>query len=115
MTQHFFRPGDAAAFIGEKMNKVNLYESPRMFCDVYCLKPGQFQKAHEHDRNDKLYYALTGTCHVLVGEETKPLHPGELAVAPAGLVHGVENRSNEDATLLVVMAPHPRMTQDTSE
>ncbi len=111
MTAHFFDTAVAAAFDAAKMNKVNLYESPRMFCDVYCLKPGQFQKAHEHARNDKIYYALTGTCHVLVGTETKPLPPGQVAVAPAGLVHGVENRSDEDATLLVIMAPHPRMTE----
>lgn len=97
-----------SAFTEAKMNKVNLYESPRMFCDVYCLAPGQSQKPHDHADNDKVYYALTGTCHVQLGEEIAPLPPGNIAIASAGVVHGVENRSDEPATLLVIMAPHPK-------
>ena len=107
--KHFFDTNAAAIFIDEKMNKVNLYESPRMFCDVYCLKPGQIQKAHDHAENDKVYYAISGCCHVQIGGETRPLNPGEVAVAPAGVLHGVENQSTENATLLVMMAPHPRL------
>ena len=34
----------AARFGPEKMTKVNLFESSRMFCDLYCLEPGQVQK-----------------------------------------------------------------------
>jgi quercetin dioxygenase-like cupin family protein len=98
-----------AEFGDAKMNKVNLYESPKLFCDVYCLQPGQAQKPHDHADNDKVYYALSGTCHVQLGETVTPLPPGHVAVAPAGVVHGVENRSDAPATLLVVMAPHPRL------
>jgi mannose-6-phosphate isomerase-like protein (cupin superfamily) len=100
-------PALAAIFADEKMTKVSLFESPNLFCDVYCLKPGQAQKTHSHAHNDKIYFALTGTSHVTLGAETGPLAPGELAIAPAGLPHGVENRSAENATLLVVMAPNP--------
>ncbi len=97
----------SAVFSDEKMQKVNLYESPHLFCDVYCLKPGQAQKPHAHAHNDKIYHALKGTCHVQIGERIEPLVPGSVAIAPAGVVHGVENRSDADATLLVVMAPNP--------
>ena len=100
----------AAVFSDDKMKKVNLYESPLLFCDVYCLKPGQSQKPHTHPANDKVYYALTGTCHIILGDDAEPLPPGHVAVAPAGVVHGVENRSEVDATLLVVMAPNPNTT-----
>ena len=100
-------PALAALFSDEEMKKVNLFESPNLFCDVYCLKPGQSQKVHGHAHNDKLYYALTGAAHVTLGDETLPIAPGELAVAPAGLPHGVENRSASNCTLLVVMAPNP--------
>jgi mannose-6-phosphate isomerase-like protein (cupin superfamily) len=102
-------PALAAAFNDEKMNKVNLFESPNLFCDVYCLKPGQSQKVHTHAANDKIYLSLTGTAHVVLGADTVPLPPGQLAIAPAGLPHGVENRSTENATLLVVMAPNPNV------
>ena len=35
-------------FAADKMQKVNMFETPQMFCDVYCLEPGQAQKAHAH-------------------------------------------------------------------
>ncbi len=94
-------------FSAAKMNKVSLFASPRMFCDVYCLEPGQEQRPHRHAGNDKVYHALTGTCLVTVGGETQPLRPGQVAIAPAGSEHGVRNDSGQRATLLVVMAPHP--------
>ncbi len=66
----------AALFSAAKMNKVSLFASPRMFCDIYCLEPGQEQRPHRHAGNDKIYYALTGTCRVTVGAKTQPLRPG---------------------------------------
>ena len=78
-----------------------------MFCDVYCLEPGQTQKDHHHDDNDKFYHVLSGSCRVRMGDETRTLSPGQIAIAPAGVTHGVHNASDQRATLLVVMAPHP--------
>jgi len=97
----------ATSFSDEKMQKVNLYESPRMFCDVYCLLPGQEQKIHAHAENDKVYHVLDGKCDVHIGAETETLEAGETAVAPAGVDHGVSNHSDSPASLLVIMAPHP--------
>ena len=107
MTANFHSPLGATSYSDEKMQKVNLYESPQMFCDVYCLLPGQEQKAHTHGENDKIYHVLEGACDVQIGEETQTLEAGEMAVAPAGVIHGVENKSGSPAALLVVMAPHP--------
>lgn len=107
MNSFLFDTAARASFSDEKMTKVNLYESPRLFCDIYCLKPGQSQRPHRHPGNDKIYHALTGTCHVQIGETIQPLPPGCVAIVPAGVLHGVENRSDGPATLLVIMAPHP--------
>lgn len=107
MANYFYDATVVSQFSGQKMSKVNLYESPRLFCDVYCLEPGQAQKEHSHVENDKIYHVLTGTCLVRVGDQTQCLSTGEIAVAPAGIVHGVRNDSDQRATLLVVMAPHP--------
>ena len=103
----FHDTADATLFSAAKMNKVSLFGSPRMFCDIYCLEPGQEQRLHHHAGNDKVYYALTGTCRVTVGGKTRPLRPGQVAIAPAGSEHGVRNDSDQRATLLVIMAPHP--------
>ena len=97
----------AAQFSPEKMKKISFFESANLFCDLYCLTPGQAQTPHTHAANDKLYYAVSGTCRVQIGDAEHELAPGQLALAPAGVVHGVRNDSAENATLLVVMAPHP--------
>ncbi|MFL5300522.1 MAG: cupin domain-containing protein [Anaeromyxobacteraceae bacterium] len=76
---------DVRRFDAGKMQKLNLFETPRFFCDVYCLEPGQAQKPHRHEGADKVYAVL----------------------APAGLDHGVENAGPARAALLVFMAPRP--------
>lgn len=98
-----------ARFSEEKMVKVNLFESHRMFADLYCLLPGQEQKPHAHAENDKFYFVLEGRGTFLVGESQAMLGPGETCVAPAGEPHGVRNDSGEKMVLLVCMAPHPRL------
>lgn len=91
----------------EKMQKVNLFESHRMFCDLYCLEPGQQQKVHTHADNDKIYYVIDGEGSFTVGSEVQILRAGQIVCAWAGLPHGVENRSLVRLTCLVFMAPHP--------
>ncbi|MHC4995995.1 MAG: cupin domain-containing protein [Planctomycetota bacterium] len=108
MADLFFDTATSARYSDEKMAKTNLFESPRMFCDVYALKPGQSQKPHDHAENDKVYHVLTGRPTIRIGDEAREVGPGVTAVAPAGVIHGVVNESDGDATLLVMMAPHPR-------
>ena len=98
---------EARRFSAEKMQKVNLFESPRMFCDLYCLEPGQKQALHSHDVNDKIYYVVEGEARVTVGEETRDLGAGQITCAFAGEPHGVENAGEKRVVCLVFMAPHP--------
>ena len=108
MSGPFHDTAAAATFRPDKMAKVSLFESPRMFCDVYCLLPGQSQAAHAHAASDKVYSVLSGRCRVEIGGEARLLGAGQLAVAPAGIAHAVRNDTDAPATLLVVMAPHPK-------
>ena len=62
---------EAIAFSEEKMRKNSLFDSPRLFYDVYCLLPGQHQKVHAHENSDKVYYVLEGTGRFTVGDEEK--------------------------------------------
>ena len=93
--------GEAEHFLRDKMSKVNLFETPRFFCDLYCLRAGQSQKLHSHKENDKIYYILRGEAKVIVGNESRTLRAGEIVLAPAGEPHGVTNESQEDAVCLV--------------
>lgn len=94
-------------FSADKMVKVNLFDSPNMFADVYCLEPGQSQKPHSHAGADKLYYVLEGRGVFQVGAEKAEWGPGTLVPAPSGEEHGVENPGPGRLTLLVVMSPNP--------
>jgi quercetin dioxygenase-like cupin family protein len=98
--QRRFEPG--------KMQKLNLFETERFFCDVYCLEPGQSQKQHAHAHNDKVYAVLEGKVVAQVAGEERELNPGEAVLVPAGDEHGVVNRGQVRAALLVFMAPHPQ-------
>ncbi|MBX7247139.1 MAG: cupin domain-containing protein [Candidatus Sumerlaeaceae bacterium] len=98
---------DHIAFRDDKLGKVNLFETPRFFCDLYCLKSGQSQHPHTHGAEDKIYQVISGRVIFADGELEIAGEPGDLVHCPAGALHGVRNDSEEDAVLLVFMAPHP--------
>lgn len=98
---------DKIVFSSEKMRKNNLFDSERMFCDVYCFEPGQTQAAHAHAGSDKIYYVLEGTAEVQIGSETRRLDAGGAAYAAPGEPHGVTNPGPGRLTVLVFMAPKP--------
>jgi quercetin dioxygenase-like cupin family protein len=101
------RFADVLAFSEEKLAKHNLFQTERFFLDVYCLRPGQAQKPHAHEGADKVYVVLEGRCHFVVDGEVEEHGAGTAVFAPAGSSHGVENRSGDDARLLVWMSPPP--------
>ncbi|MDQ3737182.1 MAG: cupin domain-containing protein, partial [Actinomycetota bacterium] len=46
---------EAISFSEEKLKKNALFDSQRLFYDLYCLLPGQHQKVHAHKGSDKVY------------------------------------------------------------
>ena len=98
---------DVRRFDPTKMQKVSLFETPHLFCDVYCLEPGQMQKPHRHEGADKVYAVLEGEVLVRVGSEGEVLEAGAAVLAPAGVDHAVENKGPARAAVLVFMAPKP--------
>jgi quercetin dioxygenase-like cupin family protein len=93
------------------MHKTSLFETPQMFCDIYCLEPGQSQKLHSHTGATKFYYVIEGEGCFHIGDRTSQLGPGGLAYATPGQPHGVDNNSTSRLTLLVAMAPNPNMAE----
>lgn len=98
---------EATSFSEEKMKKNPLFDSPRLFYDVYCLLPGQAQKVHAHEGSDKVYCVLQGTGRFTIGGEEEDLSAGHAVIARAGEPHGVRNESGDELVLLVTMAPRP--------
>jgi len=103
----FVRVAERVAFSAEKMRKQALFESPNMFCDVYCLEPGQEQIAHAHAGSDKVYFVIEGAADVRIGDETRRLGPGDAAHAGPSTSHGIANPGPGRLTALVFMAPKP--------
>ena len=94
-------------FSADRFQKVNLFETDRMFCDTYCFEPGQEQAAHKHQGADKIYYVIEGRALVQIGTDQRELSPGMAAHAGAGEEHAVKNIGTDRLVLLVFMAPHP--------
>ena len=104
---NFRKITDAIQFANDKMKKNGVFETERFFCDLYCFEAGQSQAPHTHDGSDKVYYVVQGKGVFRIGEEEKELGEREIALAPSGQRHGVENRGADRLILLVFMAPKP--------
>jgi len=94
-------------FSDEKMQKLPLFDSPKYFCDLYCLKHGQDQRIHSHPESDKIYLVLRGRGLFHIAGEEMELAEGEIVIARPGQAHGVKNSAAEDLVLLVFMTPRP--------
>lgn len=101
------RVKDHAKLAADKMAKIALAATERALLDLYCVAPGQSQKAHSHDAQDKIYYVLEGAGRFQLGGREERLSAGEALVAPAGVEHGLANDGAEPLLVLVVVAPPP--------
>ncbi len=91
--------------------KTTLFSGAHLMIGMNCLEPGQTQPVHDHQDADKVYFVLEGTGTFRVGAETRQAGPGTVVWAPAGMVHGVENRDRVRLVLLVGIAPPPQDRQ----
>lgn len=94
-------------FSDEKMQKVPVFTSERLLFDQYCLKPGQAQRVHTHEAEDKIYVVLEGEALFQIDGEDELLAQGSAVIARSGVPHGVRNDSDSELILLVAMAPKP--------
>jgi quercetin dioxygenase-like cupin family protein len=94
-------------FNDEKLQKVPVFASERLLFDQYCLKPGQAQRVHTHEHEDKIYVVLEGEALFEIGGEHELLAEGSAVIARSGVPHGVRNDSDSELVLLVTMAPKP--------
>lgn len=98
---------DHARFQADKMAKIALGATGRALLDLYCVAPGQAQKAHTHGDQDKIYVVLEGRGRISVGGDEDTFAPGEAVIAPAGVEHGLVNDGPAPLLVLVVVTPPP--------
>jgi mannose-6-phosphate isomerase-like protein (cupin superfamily) len=102
------RVRDHVALNPEKMARVALATTTRAQLDLYCLAPGQEQKAHTHADQDKIYFVLEGRGRIVLDNCEETIEAGEAVVAPAGAAHGLANAGATPLLALVVVTPPPR-------
>lgn len=91
----------------DALTKVPLFQSEHLTYDLYCLRPGQSQRVHEHAGSDKVYLVLEGEALFEIGGDQELMPEGTAVIARAGDPHGVRNDSTSNLVLLVTMAPRP--------
>ncbi|MFQ5851401.1 MAG: cupin domain-containing protein [Candidatus Binatia bacterium] len=107
MMEGFKKLSDSIQFGQDKLKKSSLFETDRIFCDLYCFEAGQTQPVHSHEGSDKVYFVVHGKGLFQIGEEERELGKDEIALASSGQKHGVRNPGPERLVLLVFMAPKP--------
>ena len=74
--------------------------------------PGRSTEAHYHEESDEVYYFLSGTGRMRLGEEETDVGPGDTVYIPPGTVHQTWNTGTEDLVILCICVP-PYEHEDT--
>jgi mannose-6-phosphate isomerase-like protein (cupin superfamily) len=69
------------------------------------LAPGAATTPHHHAVTEEIYYILSGTAAMTLGEETRPVGPGDAIAIPPGCRHTIRNTGREELVFLCTCAP----------
>jgi quercetin dioxygenase-like cupin family protein len=95
-------PGGASVVIRESAGETG---GERVELEI-TLPPGApGPPPHFHPRQEEQWHVLAGTLEVQVDGDWRTLHEGDSASIPAGHVHTLRNRTNEDVRVLDVHIP----------
>lgn len=98
---------EKVAFDESRYAKIDVAASERILLGLNTFLPGQSQSVHAHEDQDKFYLVLEGRAHFTLGADQRAAGEGVCVWAPAGVKHGVENRSDQPLVVLVGIAPAP--------
>ena len=69
------------------------------------LEAGSATTPHHHDVTEEIYYILSGTADMTLGEETRPVGPGDAIAIPPGVRHTIRNTGSGELVFLCTCAP----------
>ncbi len=69
------------------------------------LAPGLATTPHHHPLTEEIYYILVGTAMMRIGEELRPVGPGDAIAIPPGSLHQITNTGAEELRFLCCCAP----------
>ena len=90
------------------MGKRKLVDEDYLLVMQAALKPGQMVPQHNADSNVRIL-VIKGNVVVDLDEEKINASEGDIVPATPGTPMNIVNRSEENATFLIIKTPHPRM------
>jgi mannose-6-phosphate isomerase-like protein (cupin superfamily) len=69
------------------------------------LAPGAATTPHHHATTEEIYYILEGTAAMTLGDETRPVVPGDAIAIPPGARHTIRNTGPAELVFLCTCAP----------
>jgi len=69
------------------------------------LAPGCATVPHHHKVTEEIYYILTGTADMTLGNETRGVGPGDAIAIPPGMRHTIKNTGSSELVFLCTCAP----------
>ena len=95
------------------MGKRKLVDEDYLLVMQAALKPGQMVPQHNADSNVRILI-IKGEVVVDLDGEKIQASEGDIVPATPGTPMNIVNRSEEDATFLIIKTPHPRMMKARS-
>jgi mannose-6-phosphate isomerase-like protein (cupin superfamily) len=69
------------------------------------LPPGAATTPHHHMKTEEIYYVLQGRGRMRLGQESRPVGPGDAIAIPSGTVHQITNTGDTVLTFLCCCVP----------
>jgi len=95
----------SARFDPARMSAADLLVGSHLTSAVASFEPGQSHETHTHGGSDQVFAVIEGRGRFTVGTESRDLTPGQMALAPAGIPHGLVANAGVRLVVLVVTSP----------
>jgi mannose-6-phosphate isomerase-like protein (cupin superfamily) len=69
------------------------------------VAPGTRTAAHYHPHTEEIYYILSGSGLMQIGDQKQPVGPGDAIAIPPGAVHTILNSGSQTLRFLCCCAP----------
>jgi mannose-6-phosphate isomerase-like protein (cupin superfamily) len=69
------------------------------------LPPGKTVTPHHHEVLEEIYYILSGSGVMMIGDESQAVHAGDAIYIPKHHVHTLTNTGDEEMKILLVCGP----------
>jgi Cupin domain len=94
-------------FLRERPIRVNLFDRPRLVCDLLCLEAEQTEKRRGLATSDSLYVVMEGKARLTTGLQVEELEEQDAALVPPGVDHTIENTGPGRLTVMALVTPKP--------